>query len=114
VRRDLVAALQPYVMDAVICAPERRWLGAMVWLNIPGSDAVHAALTKQLQAFNEARQGSGGIVARLLVLHVPPSPALGEITDKRSINQRRVLENRSTDVDKLYADTPAPEIIVAR
>jgi feruloyl-CoA synthase len=114
VRRDLVAALQPYVMDAVICAPDRQWLGAMIWLNVADSGAVHAALAKKLHAFNEVRSGGGSVVARLLVLSEAPSAALGEITDKRSINQRRVLEQRGADVEKLYADPPAAEVIVAR
>ena len=111
VRSDLVAALQPYVMDAVICAPDRPWLGAMIWLNVPDSAAVHAALAKQLHAFNTERQGGGSVIERLLVLNAPPSAALGEITDKRSINQRRVLELRVADVEKLYAEMSVAEMI---
>lgn len=102
VRRDLVAALAPLVADAVICAPNQAWLGAMVWLTTPDSEAVRAALAQKLAAFNHARQGSASVIERLLILKDPPSPEAGEITDKRSINQRRVMERRADDVRALY------------
>ena len=35
------------------------------------------------------------------------------MTDKGSINQRAVLENRKALIDALYAATPSAEIIVA-
>ena len=47
VRRDLVEALQPYVSDAVICAPDRPYLGALVWLAVPEDERVRAALAEQ-------------------------------------------------------------------
>jgi len=61
--------------------------------------AVHAAVAGKLQAFNEERQGSGSVIARLLVLHAPPSPAHGErgVTRYRcqmSIHRKFVLVER--------------------
>ena len=103
VRRDLVEALQPYVSDAVICAPDHPWLGAMVWLVLPDSEGVRAGLAEKLAAFNRARQGSADTVARLLILKEPPSPEAGEITDKRSINQRLAMQRRTHEVELLYA-----------
>lgn len=32
-RTQLIDALQPYVRDLVIAAPDRPWLGALVWLD---------------------------------------------------------------------------------
>ena len=112
VRRDLVAALQPYVADAVICAPDHAWLGALIWLTVPDSDATRAALARQVAAFNASRQGGADTIARMLVLAEPPSIEQGEVTDKRSINQRRVMERRASDVARLYADPAEPTIIV--
>jgi feruloyl-CoA synthase len=103
VRRDLVEALQPYVSDAVICAPDHPWLGALVWLALPDSEGVRAGLAEKLAAFNGARQGSADTVARLLILKEPPSPEAGEITDKRSINQRLAMQRRANEVELLYA-----------
>jgi len=111
VRRDLVEALQPYVSDAVICAPDHPWLGALIWLTLPEDDRVRTALAKKLGAFNQARQGSADTIARLLILKDPPSLEAGEITDKRSINQRLAMERRSSEVALLYADRMDPRII---
>jgi feruloyl-CoA synthase len=104
VRRDLVAALAPLVADAVITAPNHPYLGALVWLAVPESDTVREQLARKLAAFNSARQGTASTIARLLVLKTPPSPELGEVTDKRSINQRCALERRVSDVATLYAE----------
>jgi feruloyl-CoA synthase len=112
VRRDLVEALQPYVADAVICAPDRPWLGALLWLTVPEDEAVRAALAEKLAAFNRARQGSADTIARLLILKDPPSAEAGEITDKRSINQRLAMQRRASDVAFLYADPPDPRVIL--
>lgn len=112
VRRDLVEALQPLALDAVITGANKDWIGAMVWLHVPESDAIRAALVQKLTAFNAKRQGSANIVERLLILKEPPSPEAGEITDKRSINQRRALERRAADVAALYAEPPDTRVIV--
>jgi feruloyl-CoA synthase len=111
-RRDLVDALQPYVMDAVICAPDRACLGALIWLTVPDSDKVRAALARKLAQFNSARQGSANLIPRLLILAQLPSAEAGEITDKRSINQRRVLEGRKAEVAVLYAEPLDPRVVV--
>lgn len=86
VRRDLVEALQPFVSDAVICAPDHPWLGALVWLTAPDDAKLRSGLSERLAEFNRVRQGSADTIARLLILKDPPSPEAGEITDKRSIN----------------------------
>jgi feruloyl-CoA synthase len=111
VRRDLVEALQPLVSDAVICAPDHAWLGALVWLTVPDDARVRSSLAQKLAAFNHARQGSADTIARLLILKDPPSAEAGEITDKRSINQRLAIERRAADVAALYADRMDPRII---
>jgi feruloyl-CoA synthase len=111
VRRDLVEALQPYVSDAVICAPDHPYLGALVWLIAPDDQRSRAGLAEKLAAFNCARQGSADTIARLLILKDPPSPEAGEITDKRSINQRLVMRRRANEVELLYAQRIDPRII---
>jgi feruloyl-CoA synthase len=111
VRRDLVEALQPYVSDAVICAPDHPWLGALVWLIAPDEAKLRAGLAQKLAAFNRARQGSADTISRLLILKEPPSPEAGEITDKRSINQRLVMQRRAAEVALLYAAGTDPRII---
>jgi feruloyl-CoA synthase len=46
-------------------------------------------------------------------METPPSIDAGEVTDKGSINQRAVLENRAMLVEKLYAEPPGPATIVS-
>ena len=111
VRRDLVEALQPQVSDAVICAPDHPWLGALIWMIGPDDESARARLAEKLAAFNRARQGSANTIARLLILKEPPSPEAGEITDKRSINQRLVMRRRASEVELLYAQRIDPRII---
>jgi feruloyl-CoA synthase len=111
VRRDLVEALQPFVNDAVICAPDHAWLGALVWLALPDDARLRSGLAQKLAAFNHARQGSANSIAKLLILEDPPSAEAGEITDKRSINQRLVMERRASEVALLYADRMEPRIV---
>ena len=118
-RTQLIDALRPYVRDLVIAAPDRPWLGALVWLDATacaeagGPDVWRPALVRLLGAFNGRPGGSSTRVMRLLPLDEPPSPAMGEVTDKRSINGRRVLERRAADVAKLYAEPADPQGIVA-
>lgn len=111
VRRDLVEALQPLVSDAVICAPDHAWLGALVWLAQPDDARLRSGLAQKLAAFNHARQGSADTIAKLLILKDPPSAEAGEITDKRSINQRLVMERRASEVALLYAGRMEPRIV---
>ena len=51
-------------------------------------------------------------IARLIVLKTPASPEAGEVTDKRSINQRKALELRAADVEVLYAEPIDARVIV--
>lgn len=120
-RTRLIDALQPYVRDLVIAAPDRPFLGALLWLDATacaeaGGPAVwRPALQRLLAAFNRRPEGrSGGSslnVQRLLVLDEPPSAEAGEVTDKRSLNSRRILEHRAAEVARLYAEPIDPDVI---
>ena len=118
-RTQLIDALQPYVCDLVIVGPDRPWLGALVWLDETACaeagdrPAWRPALQRLLAAFNARSGGSSTRIRRLLPLDEPPSIETGEITDKRSISARRVLERRAADVARLYADPLDPVVIVA-
>jgi feruloyl-CoA synthase len=108
-RTQLIDALQPYVRDLVIAAPDRPWLGALVWLDATacaeaGEALWRPALARLLAAFNNRPGGSSTRIRRLLPLAEPPQASDGEVTDKRSINTRRVLERRTSEVARLYAE----------
>jgi feruloyl-CoA synthase len=118
-RTRLIDALRPWVRDLVIAAPDRPYLGALVWLDATacaeagGPEVWRPALARLLDAFNGGPGGSSNRILRLLPLDEPPSAAAGEVTDKRSLNTRRLLERRAADVARLYADPPDPEVIVS-
>ncbi len=112
-RTELFDALQPYVRDLVIAAPDRPWLGALVWLDPAACTGDwRSELARRLAAFNARPGGTSTRVRRLLPLEAPPSPADGEITDKRSINARRVLERRAAELAKLYSE-PVDSAVVS-
>ena len=112
-RTQLIDALQPYVRDLVIAAPDKPWLGALVWLdeNACRDGDWRPALQRLLHAFNDRSGGSSMRIQRLLPLTEPPNAGAGEITDKRSINARRVLERRAAEVARLYAEAADPALV---
>jgi len=119
-RVGLIAAGDPLVQDAVITGHERSEVGALVFLNAAAVKAKGldgAAVCEHLRAAlsrlaAEAGAGSSTHPVRALVMSEPPSIDANEITDKGYINQRAVLERRAALIEKLYADSPAPEVIV--
>jgi feruloyl-CoA synthase len=69
---------------------------------------VRRALTQ----FNAGQTGRSQRVGRVLLLQDAPSIDANEITDKGYINQRLALERRATEVERLFAVTPGPGVIV--
>jgi feruloyl-CoA synthase len=78
---------------------------------MPDEALLRNGLAEKLALFNRARQGSADTIARLLILKDPPSAEAGEITDKRSINQRLVMQRRAHEVAALYSQRGDPRII---
>lgn len=105
-RVALVAACSPVVQDAVVTGHDRDAVGALFFKSPHEWDACEdprAVIEAGLRAHNERCGGSSQRVARALVLDEPPSIDAGEITDKGYVNQRRVLERRAAEVERLYA-----------
>jgi feruloyl-CoA synthase len=108
-RTVLVSAGSGAIQDAVITGSDRAEVGALVWLTATGDrDQLRTAIEKH----NAAHPQSSTRIARALVLDEPPSIDGHEITDKGYINQRAVLERRARDVERLYVDPPADDVIV--
>jgi feruloyl-CoA synthase len=129
-RVGVVSACAPVIADVLVAGENRAGVGLLVWLN-PGGRAQSTAgndqlspgewgrdpqlreqLRRALENWNAAHPGASQRVARLLLLEGGPSIDAGEITDKGYINQRRALEHRVTEVERLFADPPGPEVIV--
>ena len=124
-RAKIIAAGAPYVQDVVLTGINLKEVGALVIptaavrvLSGLGSDttlqqvlqsapvAVH--FQKLVNDLAQTATGSATRIARLHVMHEPPSIDKGEVTDKGSVNQRVVLLHRSALVDALHADAVQP------
>src|SRR6478672_3875983 len=124
-RARFVTACAPLVRDVVIAGINRDEISALVVLDLDGcrlinptlpSDDLVAAASDPLirSAFRERFQkllagatGSSTRITRAVLLNAPLSIDRGEVTDKGSINQRAVLENRSALIEEIYATAPA-------
>jgi len=76
--------------------------------------AVIECIPNGLERHNEKNPGTSFQIRRVLLMAEPPSIDANELTDKGYINQRAALERRAAFVEQLYAEPPAPGVIVAR
>ena len=120
-RAKIIAAGAPYVQDAVITGLNLNEVGALIFptqavrqlAGLPAdaplqqvleSAAVQAHFQKVVDELAKSATGSANRVARLHLLHEPPSIDKGEVTDKGSINQRAVLLHRAGLIEAFHGD----------
>jgi feruloyl-CoA synthase len=132
-RSRILARSAGVAQDVVIAAPDRDFVGALFVPNlavcaalcpdlpkdapartIVGDGRVQARFQALLDDLARESTGSTTFVARAILLEEPPSIDAREITDKGSLNQKMMLQNRSTLVDELYAEPPSTRVISAR
>lgn len=112
-RIGAVGAIGGAVTDAVVCGEGREAVGLLLYPNPRLSPfEVSAAVRAGLEAFNAKGRGSGGRVARALVLPDAPDAASGEITDKGYIAQALARSRRADAVQRLFADPPSSDVMV--
>lgn len=112
-RIGAIGAIGGGVTDAVVCGEGREAVGLLLYPNPRlATDEVAAAVAKGLTAFNARARGSGGRVARALVLPDAPDPASGEITDKGYIAQALARQRRAEAIQRLFADPPSSDVMV--
>jgi feruloyl-CoA synthase len=130
-RARFVAACAPLVRDAVIAGINRDEIAALVVLDLDGCRLINPTLPlddlaataadplirdafrERFTKFLATATGSSTRIARAVLIDAPLSIDRGEVTDKGSINQRAVLENRSLLIDAIYAPTPPAQVITA-
>jgi feruloyl-CoA synthase len=126
-RIGVLAAASPALQDAVIAGENRDAIGMLAWLNAAGccrligrdvplpelarQPAVREHVAAAITRWNADHPGSSLRIARVLLLPDTPSIDANEITDKGYVNQRAAIEFRRRDIDMLYADLPAPEVM---
>jgi len=118
-RAKIIAAGAPYVQDAVITGINLKEIGALIFptaavrklAGLPDdapqkqvleSAPVQSHFQKVVDELSASATGSASRVARLHLMHEPPSIDKGEVTDKGSINQRAVLKHREALVNALH------------
>ena len=124
-RAKIIALGAPYVQDVVLTGINMNEVGALVIpaatvrdlsglradtpmqqvLQTPEVAAHFQQLVNQLA---HTSTGSASRIARLYVMHEPPSSDSGEVTDKGSVNQSAVLAHRSALVMAFHADAVQP------
>jgi feruloyl-CoA synthase len=112
-RITAVGAVGDAVTDAVVCGEGRESVGLMFYPK-PGlaGDGVGGAVRAGIEKLNASARGSGGRIARALVLPTSPDANAGEITDKGYIAQALARSLRSAEVERLFAE-PAGEGVMA-
>ncbi|HEX3888924.1 MAG TPA: feruloyl-CoA synthase [Phenylobacterium sp.] len=111
-RIGAVSAIGGAVTDAVVCGEGREAVGLLLYPNPRLTpDEITTAVRVGLKAFNAKAQGSGGRVARALVLSDGPDAASGEITDKGYIAQALARQRRALEVVRLFDDAPDPGVM---
>ena len=131
-RERFVAACAPLARDVIIAGINRDEIAAIVVLDLDGCRLINptlpmddlaataadplivAAFRERFAKFQGTATGSSTRITRAVLLGVPLSIDKGEVTDKGSINQRAVLENRKDLIERIYAATPGDDIILAR
>ena len=130
-RLAVMTAAAPALQDALVAGHDRAEVGILAWPNlqgcrqlcgdVDGTLPVEALvrrrevvdhLRRALADHNARHPGSAARVGRLMLMSEPPSIDANEITDKGYINQRAALERRKGLVDRLYAETPDPDVVV--
>ena len=112
-RIGAVSAIGGAVTDAVVCGEGEAAVGLLLYPNPRLAPAeVTVAVRAGLEAFNAKAQGSGGRVARALVLPDAPDAAAGEITDKGYIAQALARQRRADAIARLFADPASSDVMV--
>jgi feruloyl-CoA synthase len=105
-RVSAVSAVGDAVTDAVVCGEGQESVGLLFYPNpAMAPEAVQASVRKGLEAYNANAKGSGGRIARALVLDGPPDANAGEITDKGYIAQSLARTRRAASVEKLFSQS---------
>ena len=128
VRASLVEALAPVISDLLLCGINRDYLAVLGIPNLAGlreiddgsntqisdltqSTKVLAFIQQAVKTYNTANSASSKRIKRFKFIKEAPSAARHELSDKGTLNQLIVSENRTTEIDELYASTPGRHVL---
>jgi feruloyl-CoA synthase len=128
-RARFVGTCAPLVRDVVIAGINRDELSALVILDLDGCRLINPTLPhddlkaiaadplirqafhERLQKFLAGSTGSSTRITRAVLLDTPLSIDVGEVTDKGSVNQRKVLEHRAGLIEAIYEGADEAKVI---
>ncbi len=105
VRAHYLSALNGLAADVVVAGPDRDDLALLIFPvdGVATGDAAHATrVAAALAQANAGRSGTSRTIARAAIVGEPPTAATGEVTEKGSLNSRRILQNRQDLIDLIY------------
>jgi feruloyl-CoA synthase len=108
-RGRILAATAPLVQDAIIVGADRNEVGVLL---IPDQAACRALADNAIAAWlldKVKSMGGGGSsdrVARIAILRRPFSLDGGEITDKGSLNTKKITQSRAPLIETMYQNGP--------
>jgi len=116
-RLAALSALDGLALDAVVCGEGQDGVGLMLFVARALRERLgEAALIEQIHAglarHNRSAAGLGGKIARALVLDDLPDARSGEVTDKGYLNQHLARARRTAQIERLFARSPDPSVIV--
>lgn len=115
VRASIVDQMNGLIRDAVIVGENRDHIGALLWLSETAialaDDDCRNQLRECLTHAAAQAMGSATRITRAIIMAEPPSFDGGEITEKGSLNQRALRENRTALTEAMFAGDAAAIII---
>lgn len=128
-RITAIAAIAPLVQDAVVTGHDRNNIGLLLFLSpaacaefanlaadisleeLATNDVIRTMINEKVIAYNKDHPASSMRIDRVKIMTRLPGIDANEITDKGYINQRAVIENRSDEIEALYAGKDGAIII---
>ena len=121
-RLDALEHLRGLVQDVVICGHDRGEIGLFIFPK-PGQvrgdttsegavidPELQSAIENRLRAMAKTASGSARRITRAIILAEPPSLKDSEMTDKGSLNVRKIITRRADLLERLY-DNEDPALI---
>jgi len=121
-RLDALDSLRGLVQDVVVCGHDRGEIGLFIFPSpgqVQGDNSsegavidpeLQAAVESRLRDMSKASSGSAKRIARAIILADPPSLKDSEVTDKGSLNVRKIITRRADLLERLY-DNEDPALI---
>ncbi|MFV0386329.1 feruloyl-CoA synthase [Paracoccus sp. (in: a-proteobacteria)] len=121
-RMNVLERLKGLVQDVVVCGHDRGEIGLFIFplpQQVSAENTAHGAFVEPhlsarietaLRDMNQDISGSAKRITRAMMLAEPPSLAAQEVTDKGSLNVRKILTRRADLLERLY-DNEDPALI---